>query len=223
MDSSTAVLDLDEAVSLLGNMQTVRRLLTSFVERYGGTASELRQAIDASDFQQARATLHTIIGVAGNLRLRELHERALALQAPVREGATDESRAQLVEFERAMNAARETIAALIREGEPATTSAGRKAGATGHTGAPGDTGAPSNTGTTGGTDAPADTDNTEALLRRLLDLLDRNSLDAQQACDRLGAALRDEGCVPTCSKPPRPSHGSTTRRPACRSKACAPR
>jgi len=64
------------------NQSAYLGLLRSFVESYGGTVRELRKA----EPKQARELLHTLVGVAGNLRLTEVYARAREVQEVLRAG-----------------------------------------------------------------------------------------------------------------------------------------
>ncbi len=52
---------------LMGNKRLYRKLLLDFGANYGGVASEIREALEAGDFEQAHSLVHNLKGLAGNL------------------------------------------------------------------------------------------------------------------------------------------------------------
>lgn len=75
-------IDFEQSLAQVGGN---RRLLQSFADKFGGTARQ----IAAGTVGEARTLLHALVGVAGNLRLTRVHERALELQDSLRRGVME--------------------------------------------------------------------------------------------------------------------------------------
>jgi two-component system, sensor histidine kinase and response regulator len=70
---------------LQGNKKLYHKLLLSFAQDYNGAANEIRQALDADDFDQAHSLVHNIKGLAGNLAATELQAAAINLEKLIKE------------------------------------------------------------------------------------------------------------------------------------------
>jgi signal transduction histidine kinase/DNA-binding response OmpR family regulator/HPt (histidine-containing phosphotransfer) domain-containing protein len=62
------------------NKKLYRRLLLSFATDYNAVANEIRQALDAVDFDQAHSLVHNLKGLAGNLAATDLQAAAVNLE-----------------------------------------------------------------------------------------------------------------------------------------------
>jgi len=62
------------------NKRLYRKLLLSFAKDYNAVANEIRQALDAEDFDQAHSLVHNLKGLAGNLAATELQTAAVNLE-----------------------------------------------------------------------------------------------------------------------------------------------
>jgi two-component system sensor histidine kinase/response regulator len=92
--AATAEYELPESMSgfdladglkrLQGNKRLYRKLLLSFASDYKAVANEIRQALDAEDFDQAHSLLHNLKGLAGNLAATDLQAAALNLEKLVK-------------------------------------------------------------------------------------------------------------------------------------------
>jgi PAS domain S-box-containing protein len=69
---------------LQGNKKLYRKLLLSFATDYNAVANEIRQALNAEDFDQAHSLVHNLKGLAGNLAATELHTAAVNLEKLVK-------------------------------------------------------------------------------------------------------------------------------------------
>ncbi len=69
---------------LQGNTKLYRKLLLSFAADYHSAANEIRQALDAADFDQAHSLVHNLKGLAGNLAATELQTTAVDLEKLVK-------------------------------------------------------------------------------------------------------------------------------------------
>jgi HPt (histidine-containing phosphotransfer) domain-containing protein len=59
-------------------------LLLSFATDYNAVANEIRQALDAEDFDQAHSLVHNLKGLAGNLAATELQAAAMNMEKLVK-------------------------------------------------------------------------------------------------------------------------------------------
>jgi PAS domain S-box-containing protein len=79
--------DLQDGLKRLqGNEKLYRKLLLDFSAKYGGTANEIRQALDAKDFDQAHSLVHNLKGLAGNLAATHLQAAAVEMEKLVKGG-----------------------------------------------------------------------------------------------------------------------------------------
>jgi PAS domain S-box-containing protein len=69
---------------LQGNKKLYRKLLLGFSTDYNAAANEIRQALDAGDFDRAHGLVHNLKGLAGNLAAKELQAAALNLEKRVK-------------------------------------------------------------------------------------------------------------------------------------------
>ncbi len=161
-------MDLADALEHFGgNLETYRALLEGFLDHYGQSAGELRDAILAEDTAKARDVVHALVGLAGNLRLRTVYARALELQALLRRDAKPDIPRALNLLEAALDEAALSIASLPtasreRHNPPSAQT-------TGH--------------------APAG--DLHTALDSLQALLERNSLDARDTLQELRRTLAD--------------------------------
>jgi signal transduction histidine kinase len=82
--------DLTAGLSrLMGNERLYRKLLVDFGVQYAGTAGEIRQALDAKDFNQAHSLVHNLKGLAGNLAATDLQAAAVAMETLVKGQAAE--------------------------------------------------------------------------------------------------------------------------------------
>jgi HPt (histidine-containing phosphotransfer) domain-containing protein len=79
--------DLEDGLKRLqGNEKLYCKLLLDFSVKYAGTAGEIRQALDAEDFEQAHSLVHNLKGLAGNLAATDLQTAAVDLEKLVKGG-----------------------------------------------------------------------------------------------------------------------------------------
>jgi signal transduction histidine kinase/CheY-like chemotaxis protein/HPt (histidine-containing phosphotransfer) domain-containing protein len=82
--------DLTAGLSrLMGNERLYRKLLLDFGTNYGAVAGEIRQALDAKDFNQAHSLVHNLKGLAGNLAATDLQAAAVAMETLVKGQAAE--------------------------------------------------------------------------------------------------------------------------------------
>jgi signal transduction histidine kinase/CheY-like chemotaxis protein/HPt (histidine-containing phosphotransfer) domain-containing protein len=82
--------DLTAGLSrLMDNERLYRKLLVDFGVQYAGTAGEIRQALDAKDFNQAHSLVHNLKGLAGNLAATDLQAAAVAMETLVKGQAAE--------------------------------------------------------------------------------------------------------------------------------------
>jgi HPt (histidine-containing phosphotransfer) domain-containing protein len=75
---------------LQGNRKLYRKLLINFAAGYAKTGTEIRQALDASDFNQAHSLVHSLKGVAGNLSAGGLQAATVDLEKLVKHADKNE-------------------------------------------------------------------------------------------------------------------------------------
>jgi CheY-like chemotaxis protein len=102
---------------LMGNKTLYRKLLLDFGANYGGVAIEIREALAASDFEQAHSLVHNLKGLAGNLEAKDLQATAVEIEAIVKgqtpETASDkELNQQLADLESALEQALDAVQTL---------------------------------------------------------------------------------------------------------------
>jgi signal transduction histidine kinase/DNA-binding response OmpR family regulator/HPt (histidine-containing phosphotransfer) domain-containing protein len=74
---------------LMGNRSLYRKLLVDFGTKYIKTASDIREAIGAKDFEQVHSLVHNLKGLAGNLEATDLQAAAVAMEALVKGQAAE--------------------------------------------------------------------------------------------------------------------------------------
>ena len=79
--------DLEDGLKRLQwNEKLYRKLLLDFSTKYVGAADEIRQALDATDFEQAHSLVHNLKGLAGNLAAVDLQAAAIEMEKQVKGG-----------------------------------------------------------------------------------------------------------------------------------------
>jgi signal transduction histidine kinase/DNA-binding response OmpR family regulator/HPt (histidine-containing phosphotransfer) domain-containing protein len=102
---------------LMGNKRLYRKLLVDFGIKYTETASEIREALAAKDFEQAHSLVHNLKGLSGNLEATNLQAAAVEMERLVK-GQTDKSvsdkelNQKFAELEKAINQALEAVQTL---------------------------------------------------------------------------------------------------------------
>ncbi|MBW2408383.1 MAG: PAS domain S-box protein, partial [Deltaproteobacteria bacterium] len=85
LPDSLSGFDLADGLKRLqGNKKLYRKLLLSFATDYNALANEIRQALDAEDFDQAHSLVHNLKGLAGNLAATGLQAAAVNLEKLVK-------------------------------------------------------------------------------------------------------------------------------------------
>ena len=110
--------DLQDGLKRLqGNEKLYRKLLLDFGAKYGGTANEIRQALDAKDFEQTHILVHNLKGLAGNLAATHLQTAAVGLEKLVKGGqqkkaSTKELNRKFADLKKAIHRALRAVQAL---------------------------------------------------------------------------------------------------------------
>jgi CheY-like chemotaxis protein len=99
------------------NKRLYRKLLLSFATDYNAVVNEIRQAVDAEDFDQAHSLVHNLKGLAGNLAATELQAAAMSMEKLVKgvdkkSPSSDQLNLRLSELENALNQALESAQSL---------------------------------------------------------------------------------------------------------------
>jgi HPt (histidine-containing phosphotransfer) domain-containing protein len=106
---------------LMGNKRLYRKLLVDFGTKYTETARQIREALDAKDFEQAHSLVHNLKGLAGNLEATELLNAAVEMEKLVKGEQTGFSKKQLkqklTDLEIAIDKALESVQNLRPQGE----------------------------------------------------------------------------------------------------------
>jgi two-component system sensor histidine kinase/response regulator len=97
--ATTAALPLEELAEVLagmdvsaglkrvaGDRQLYRRLLMQFMDHSRDTVTEIRAALERSEWSEAKSKTHSLKGVAGNLGADELYKAAQQLESALRRG-----------------------------------------------------------------------------------------------------------------------------------------
>ena len=85
LPESLAGFDLPAGLKrLAGNKPLYRKLLLDFGAKYTGAAGEIREAINAEDFENAHSLVHNLKGLAGNLAATYLQTAAVNLEKLVK-------------------------------------------------------------------------------------------------------------------------------------------
>ena len=85
----------------MGERQVVMNLLESFVPRVKRDIQQMEEALERKDFETLRQTAHSIKGGAWNLEVKELGNRAEALEQAGREQSETDARSALKEVDQA--------------------------------------------------------------------------------------------------------------------------
>jgi two-component system sensor histidine kinase/response regulator len=110
--------DLTDGLKRLqGNKTLYRKLLLSFAKDYNSVANEIRQALDAKDFDQAHSLVHNLKGLAGNLAATDLQAAAVNLEKLVKgidkkAPSPEQLNLRFAELENALNQALESAQSL---------------------------------------------------------------------------------------------------------------
>jgi CheY-like chemotaxis protein len=118
LPESLSGFDLADGLKRLqGNKKLYRKLLLSFATDYNAVSNEIRQALDAEDFDQAHSLVHNLKGLSGNLAATELQAAAVNLEKLVKGiekkiPSTKELNLKLSELEIALNQALESAQSL---------------------------------------------------------------------------------------------------------------
>jgi PAS domain S-box-containing protein len=102
---------------LQGNKALYRKLLLNFTADYNEAANQIREALDARDFERSHSLVHNLKGLAGNLAATDLQAAAVAMEKLVKgqaaETASDKELDQkLNDLESALKQALEAVQTL---------------------------------------------------------------------------------------------------------------
>jgi HPt (histidine-containing phosphotransfer) domain-containing protein len=102
---------------LQGNKQLYRKLLVDFGTKYIGTASDIREALDANDYEQVHSLVHNLKGLAGNLEATDLQAAAVEMEKLVKGDqketpSTNQLDQKFMELKKAIDQALEAVQTL---------------------------------------------------------------------------------------------------------------
>jgi CheY-like chemotaxis protein len=108
---------VDGLKRLQGNKTLYRKLLLNFAADYCEAANEIREALDAEDFEHAHSLVHNLKGLAGNLSATDLQAAAVNMEKLVKGGEKKAPPARQLnlkfsELENALNHALESAQSL---------------------------------------------------------------------------------------------------------------
>ena len=105
--------DLQDGLKRLqGNKKLYRKLLLDLGTKYGGTADDIRLALDAQDFEQAHSLVHNLKGLAGNLAATDLQAAAIELEKGVKGGLPKKSSKE--KLDQSLDKLKKTLQAAIK-------------------------------------------------------------------------------------------------------------
>jgi signal transduction histidine kinase/DNA-binding response OmpR family regulator len=102
---------------LRGNKRLYKKLLLDFGAKYAQVASEIREALDATDLKQAHSLIHNLKGLAGNLAATDLQAAAIEMEKLVKGESKKASSAKNLnqkfsDLESALNQTLESVQSL---------------------------------------------------------------------------------------------------------------
>ena len=102
---------------LRGNKRLYRKLLVDFGTKYTETTREIRDALDAKDFEQAHSLVHNLKGLAGNLEATDLQAAAVEIEKLVKGDqketpSNNQLDQKFMELEKAIDQALEAVQTL---------------------------------------------------------------------------------------------------------------
>ena len=110
--------DLAAGLSRLrGNKRLYRKLLLDFGTKYTETASEIREALEVKNFEQAHSLVHNLKGLSGNLEATDLQAAAVEMEKLVKGDqketpSTNQLDQKFMGLEKAINQALEAVQTL---------------------------------------------------------------------------------------------------------------
>jgi CheY-like chemotaxis protein len=128
LPESLSGFDLTDGLKRLqGNKKLYRKLLLSFATDYNAVANEIRQALDAEDFDQTHSLVHNLKGLAGNLAATDLHAAAVNLEKLVKgvEEKAPPVKELNLRFSELENVLNKTLKSAQRLGAPAKETIGK--------------------------------------------------------------------------------------------------
>jgi signal transduction histidine kinase/CheY-like chemotaxis protein len=102
---------------LQGNKKLYRKLLLDFATGYNESGIEIREALDAQDFDRAHSLVHNLKGLAGNLSATDLQAAAVNMEKLVKgvdkkNPSSKQLNLRLAELETVLNQALESVQSL---------------------------------------------------------------------------------------------------------------
>ncbi len=104
---------------LKGNKRIYRKLLLNFATDYRGVSNDIRETLDAKDFERTHSLVHNLKGMAGNLAATDLQAAAVNLEKLVKgvqkkSPPAEELNLKFSELENALNQALDSAQIRIR-------------------------------------------------------------------------------------------------------------
>jgi polar amino acid transport system substrate-binding protein len=96
----------------MGNRDLLVRLLCDFASEHANDPERIRASLARGDLDGARATVHRLKGVAGNLAAQQVFASAVVLESALRKGSPAPFDAQLDDLANAMKLVTQSVASL---------------------------------------------------------------------------------------------------------------
>jgi HPt (histidine-containing phosphotransfer) domain-containing protein len=97
---------------LMGNRDLLVRLLCDFASEHANDPEHIRESLARGDLEAARAAVHRLKGVAGNLAAQQVFASAAVLESALRRETLAPFDAQLDELTTAMKLVAQSVASL---------------------------------------------------------------------------------------------------------------
>lgn len=92
MSVGKPIFDHEFGLSQLGgNQALLDKMCVKFAKEFENSATQVKQALDAGDFDAAKIKVHTAKGISGNLGMQALYHIASTLDAQLREKRYEQS------------------------------------------------------------------------------------------------------------------------------------
>jgi two-component system, sensor histidine kinase and response regulator len=107
-----------------GNRKLYRDLLIKFRSNYNETVTEIKAALGDGDIETAQRLAHTVKGVSGNISADDLHEKATALDADLKNGGTENFKPLLEAFDNSIKSIVSATEILLETNDTDETAVG---------------------------------------------------------------------------------------------------
>ncbi len=95
-----------------GNPEAYRKLLLKFGENQTGTIKKLKDALEKNDMKEAKAIIHTLKGVSGNVSAERVHQMAADMEKEIKKDRKDNAMNYVKDIEESLNQVLTSISSL---------------------------------------------------------------------------------------------------------------